>query len=95
MNIDNIVSLTVLLQEIGLDSNIGKKLLQKICFRPAAFELRERILIEKDLLTCSFLFQRVKQEYVCSYYDASLLKSIDYPEQNIQSIDIRELDNRM
>ena len=95
MNIENIHSLAAILNRIGVDGNIAKELLQYICFLPSEFTLVKQVAKEKDLVTSSFRFVRIKEEYVCSYYEVSLLKVIEVPDKIIESIHVKDLDKRM
>ena len=95
MNIQNIASLTQKLTTLGFDESIGYRLLQHICFKPADFILTERIVKGKDALTFSIFFERKSDEYNFSYYDAAFLKEMEMPDLVINSINIRELDERM
>ena len=95
MNIKNIMALTGMLTGIGFDSNISRRLLQHICFRPEAFQLTERVLKGEDRLTCTLYFERSEVHYTCNYYEVSLLPSIEIPALTIQSVNLRELYQRM
>ena len=95
MNIQNIVSLTSRLTQIGFSGSIGKKLLQHICFRPSEFSLLERIIKDQNVLVCSLFFERKGDEYVCSYYDVSFFAKTEFPDRLIQSVNLKDLDFRM
>ena len=62
MNIQNIVSLTSRLEQIGFHTSIGKKLLQHVCFKPSEFSLLERVIKDQNLLICSISFERKGEE---------------------------------
>ncbi len=95
MNVQNIASLTQRLSSIGFNENVGYKLLQHICFKPADFVLTERLVKGNDVLTCSIFFERKGEDYTCNYYDASFLKEMELPDHVIHGINVRELDQRM
>lgn len=84
-----------MLTAIGFDSHITRRLLQHVCFRPEAFQLTERLLKGDDRLTCTLYFERSEDHYTCSYYEVSLLPSMEIPALTIQSVDLRELYQRM
>ena len=77
MNIQNIASLAEQLEGLGL-KNSGYALLKRICFKPAAFTLSQKIEKEKDQLSIQLFFEkdRKQDEYVLMYYDAILQKEI-------------------
>jgi hypothetical protein len=95
MNITNIVSLRDMLVAIGFDESLGYRLLQYVCFKPAKFVLTEHLAKGKDVLTCAFCFERKGDDYVCIYYDASLIKEMEVPDISVQNTALRELDKRM
>lgn len=95
MNAENIAFLTETINKIGLQKSISRKLVQHICFSPPKFVLTDRVLIERDWLSCSLMFEKKEEKYVCAYYDASLLKGIDLPKMLVQSIDLQRLDLQM
>lgn len=95
MNIQNIAALTEKLVATGFNENIGRRLLQYVCFRPADFILTEHLAKDKDVLTCTLFFERKGDDYVCSFYDASFLKETEMPDISVQGIHLRELDKRM
>ena len=77
MNIQNIASLAEQLEELGF-KNSGYSLLKRICFKPAAFSLSQKIENEKDQLSIQLFFEKdsKQDEYVLMYYDAILQKEI-------------------
>lgn len=91
MNVENIAALSAMLIRTGFEENIGYRLLQKICFNPAAFMLTERVHKNADLLTCQLQFERSGTEYTCGYYDVSLVKGIVMPERTIGNVHLTEL----
>lgn len=95
MNIQNLKSLAEIVERLGVSAAIGKQLFQHACFMPAQFSLKTQLVKGKDLLSCSFFFERRQEEYVCNYYDAALLKHIELPDKTIGAVAIRELDERM
>ena len=95
MNTQNISALSAMLIRTGFEEGIGYRLLQRICFNPAAFSLIERLQKNKDVLTCLLHFERNGTEYTCGYYDVSLVKGIVMPERSIGGINLAELDLAM
>jgi hypothetical protein len=95
MNIQNIVSLTGRLKQIGFHESVGKRLLQHACFRPSDFSLLERINKDQNLLICSLNFERKGEEYDCNYYDVSLLVKLEFPDRLMHSVNVKDLDFRM
>lgn len=95
MNLQNIAALSAMLSRAGFASEIGYKILQRICFKPAAFTLTERVQKNNDGLTCSLHFERSGDDYSCPYYDISLIKGFSMPERSINGIDLQELDLSM
>ncbi len=95
MNVENIAALSAMLIRTGFEENIGYRLLQKVCFNPAAFMLTERLHKNADLLTCRLQFERSGTEYTCGYYDVSLVKGIVIPERMIGNVNLAELDFSM
>ncbi|SDX02761.1 hypothetical protein SAMN05444410_10874 [Hydrobacter penzbergensis] len=95
MNTQNIATLSAMLIRAGFEEGIGYRLLQRVCFTPSSFTLFERLKKNKDTLTCSLHFERQGMEYVCGYYDVSLIKGIVLPERTIDGIDLEELDKAM
>lgn len=79
----------------GFSENLGHRLLQYVCFKPADFVLTEQVARGPDLLTCQLYFERKGDEYICSYYDASFLKEVKVPDLSIQGVNLKELDRRM
>lgn len=79
----------------GFSENLGHRLLQYVCFKPADFVLTEQVARGPDLLTCQLYFERKGDEYICSYYDACFLKEVKVPDLSIQGINLKELDRRM
>lgn len=79
----------------GFSENLGHRLLQYVCFKPAEFVLTEQVTRGPDLLTCQLYFERKGDEYICSYYDACFLKEVKVPDLSIQGINLKELDRRM
>jgi len=95
MNLQNIAALSAMLNRAGFASEIGYKILQRICFKPAEFTLTERVQKNNDGLTCSLHFERSGDDYSCPYYDISLIKGFSMPERSINGIDLQELDLSM
>jgi len=79
----------------GFNESIGYNLLQYACFKPADFILTEHLTKEKDVLTCTIFFERKGDEYVCSHYDASLLKEMEVPDTSLQGVQLKQLDRLM
>ncbi|MDE3181930.1 MAG: hypothetical protein KGM16_00815 [Bacteroidota bacterium] len=46
-------------------------------------------------MTCTLYFERSEDHYTCSYYEVSLLPSIEISSLTIQSVNLRELYQRM
>ena len=95
MNVQNIISLTARLKQIGFHGSIGKRLLQHACFRPSEFSLSERMIKDENLLICSLFFERKGEEYVCGHYDVSLLVKMDFPDRIMHAVNVKNLDFRM
>lgn len=95
MDTQNISALSAMLIRTGFDDGIGHRLLQRICFNPAAFTIVERLQKNKDLLTCVLYFERNGTGYACGYYDVSLIKGIVMPERSMSNINLAELDLAM
>lgn len=95
MNIQNIISLMGRLKQIGFNTSFGKRLLQHVCFRPSEFSVLERMIKDQNLLICSLFFERKGEEYVCSYYDVSLLVKMEFPDRLMHSVNVKDLDFRM
>lgn len=95
MNTKNITALAGMLTRTGFDPGIGYRLLQQICFRPAAFSLTEKIQKGNDVLTCTLFFENKNNEYVCLYYDAAISKQVAMPERVVNGINLHELDMAM
>lgn len=95
MRIQNIDNLSSMLLATGFAESVGKRVLQKVCFKPVDFVLTERLVKGRDLLTCTIYFEGKGEEYICVYYDAALFKAIEVPELTINGIHLRELDKSM
>lgn len=95
MNTKNITLLAGMLTRTGFDPDIGYRLLQQVCFRPAAFSLTEKIQKGNDVLTCTLFFENWNNEYNCVYYDAAISKQAAMPELTVNGINLHELDIAM
>ncbi len=95
MNIQHISSLASMMVAAGFEEGIGRRLLRHACFKPGHFILTERLAKGNDILTCTLMFEQKGDQYYCHYYDAALLRFAELPDTTIQSVSVRELDERM
>lgn len=96
MNIQNIASLAEQLEGLGF-KNSGYSLLKRICFKPAAFSLSQKIEKEKDQLSIQLFFEKdsIQDEYVLMYYDAILQKEIASVSVTINGVSTAILEKTM
>lgn len=96
MNIQKIASLAEQLEGLGL-KNSGYSLLKRICFKPAAFTLSQKIEKEKDQLSIQLFFEKDRKQdgYVLMYYDAILQKEIASVSVTINGVSTAILEKTM
>ncbi|HCL05590.1 MAG TPA: hypothetical protein DHW64_06350 [Chitinophagaceae bacterium] len=95
MNVENIAALSAMLIRAGFGEGIGYRLLQRVCFNPPVFILKERLQKNADVLTCQLHFERSGIDFTCGYYDVSLVKGIVMPDRTIGNVHLAELDLSM
>jgi len=96
MNIQNIASLAEQLEELGF-KNAGHPLLKRICFKPNAFSLSQKIEKDKDQLSIQLFFEKGsnKDDYSLMYYDAILQKEVALVGITINGISTETLEKSM
>ncbi len=96
MNIENIMSLTGQLLDLGF-SNLSAQLLKRICLKPKSFTLVTTI--EKDLTRASFSIFFAKDGasdgYILKHYEGFLQHDAPPPEKLVNSVDVAALVKRM
>ncbi len=96
MNIENIMSLTGQLQELGF-GNLSAQLLRHICLKPKSFTLVTTI--EKDTTRASFSIFFAKDgasdSYILKHYEGFLQHDAPLPEKSVNSVDVAALVKRM
>jgi hypothetical protein len=97
MDIQNICTLTNMLQALGFEDTIASQLLKNICFKPSNFIIHQGMVKGKDVMNFHLAFEKnaISSFYSCVYYDAVLRKEIEIPSVNINEIKVKELNRRM
>lgn len=88
------MELCSLLSTAGLQG-LERKLLQYISCRPVSFTLTQKLSFGEDLMRCSIQAERKGNDYVISFYEASLMRMINMPAQTINQVAVPELEKTM
>jgi len=96
MNIQNIALLAEQLEGLGF-RNASYSLLKRICFKPHAFSLLQKIKKDKDELSIQLFFEKDIKEntYFLMSYDAVLQKEMSLSDTTINGINTASLDKQM
>ncbi len=96
MNIQNITELSKQLEVLGFH-DAGNLLLKRICFKPANFNLVQRVIKERDVMLFSLYFELLQKtdNYQLQYYDVTLQKANGGFALPVEGINPIELEKQM